>query len=407
MKILTVSTLFPYANNPKHGIFIETRLRHLMQHYPNVEAKVIAPIPYFPFTHKMFGSYSEYAKAPSFEVRHGIEVYHPQYLVVPKVGMTLAPITLAKAIYKQAKKLIASGYDFDLIDGHYFYPDGVAIEMVAKKLGKPFTVTARGTDINLIPQFNKPKKQIQHVLQTSNHNMAVCEALRQEMIAMGASPSQVSTLRNGVDLELFPFSDTNRQTELRKQLGLPLDRTLVISAGHLIERKGHHLVIEAVSKLPNTTLIIVGDGPERKSLESLSSELNVTNNVRFIGSVSQSELAMYYGASDLLVLASSREGWANVLLESMACGTPVVATDIWGTPEVIQNSDVGCLVQRTAESIHQGILQLLEKHAHREEIRSYAENFKWNATSEAQYKIFNQILTTKGCTVMNQIDSLS
>ncbi len=392
MKILTVSTLFPYENNPKHGIFVETRLRHLIQHYPDIEAKVIAPIPYFPFTHSLFGDYAENAKAPLFEIRNGIEVYHPRYLVVPKVGMTLAPATLAKAIYKQAQEIIDNGFDFDLIDGHYFYPDGVAIEMVAKKLGKPFTVTARGTDINLIPQFHKPKQQIQHVLRTSDHNMAVCEALRQEMISLGASPDKVTTLRNGVDLELFSFSNKQRQLQLRQKLKLPSQQPIIISTGHLIERKGHHLVIEAVSQIPDGLLLIAGDGPEKKKLHNLVEKLGLKNRVIFLGSISQSELAQYYGASDVLVLASSREGWANVLLEAMACGTPVVATDIWGTPEVVKTAAAGKLVKREANQIALGLEQLLSALPQREFTRRYAEQFEWFATSSGQKTLFNEVI---------------
>lgn len=395
MKILTVSTLFPYENNPKHGIFVETRLRHLMQHYPDIEAKVIAPIPYFPFTHPVFGSYAQNAKAPSFEVRYGIDVYHPRYLVVPKIGMTLTPVTLASTIYKQAKEIIASGYDFDLIDGHYFYPDGVAIEMVAKKLGKPFTVTARGTDINLIPQFNKPKKQIQHVLKNSNHNVAVCEALRQEMINLGAEPEKVTTLRNGVDLELFSFSDEARQQQLRQQLRLPTQQPIIISTGHLIERKGHHLVIEAISQIPNGLLLIAGDGPEKKKLGNLVKKLGLEKRVIFLGSISQKELAQYYGASDVLVLASSREGWANVLLEAMACGTPVVATNIWGTPEVVTSKEAGVLVERKSSDIKRGLIEAISNKIIRSDTRKYAEYFSWEDTINKKQQLFKSIINSQ------------
>ncbi|MDC0609952.1 glycosyltransferase family 4 protein [Vibrio sp.] len=395
MKILTISTLFPYQNNPKHGVFVETRLKNLRTHFPDIEAKVIAPIPYFPLKGKIFGSYSQYACAPKFEVRYGIDVFHPRYLVVPKIGMTLTPLTLEQAIYKQAKALLDSGYDFDLIDGHYFYPDGVAIANVAKRLNKPFTVTARGTDINLIPKFAGPKKKIQDVLLRSDHNMAVCEALRQEMISLGTPESKVSTLRNGVDLELFSYKDSKQQKVLRSKLKLPKDSPIIISAGHLIERKGHHLVIEALTRLPDVTLLIAGDGPEKKSLEKQCQNLNVSKRIRFLGSLSQNQLADYYGASNALILASSREGWANVLLESMACGTPVVATNLWGTPEVVQNSDAGLLVDRDSLSISNGIQELLSMNITRENTRAYAENFKWFSTSEKQNSIFSQIIKSR------------
>lgn len=397
MRILTISTLFPRTTNPKHGIFVETRLRHLRQTYPDLEIKVIAPVPYFPFSHNMFGSYAEFAQAPYFERRHDMDVYHPRYLVVPKVGTNLTPFTLEHAIYKQAKKILDDGYDFDLIDGHYFYPNGVAVAKVAKRLNKPYIMTARGTDINLMPQYEKPREMIQQVLEESDHNIAVCEALRQEMITLGAKPGKVTTLRNGVDLKLFPFTDKNQQMSYRTQLGLPTDTPVVISVGLLIERKGHHLAIEAMKELPEVTLLIAGDGPEQKKLEQLTQELGLDSQVRFLGSMDQPTLAKYYGASDALILASSREGWANVLLESMACGTPVVATNIWGTPEVVQNETAGELVERKALDIATGVKQLLNREVNRKATRHYAEQFSWNDTINKKYQLISRIINNNSC----------
>lgn len=393
MKILTVTTLFPYANNPKHGVFIETRLRHLMAHFPDVEVKVIAPVPWFPFRHPVFGEYAEYAKAPAHEQRFGMDVYHPRYVVIPKIGMTLTPRTLSGAIYHQASLLQEQGFDFDVIDGHYFYPDGVAIEQAATRLGKPFTVTARGTDINLIPKYPAPKKAIQTVLQKSGHNMAVCEALRQTMIALGAAPNSVTTLRNGVDLTLFPFADTAKQADLRQQLKLPSHQPVVLSVGHLIERKGHHLVIDAMKNVPDAVLVIAGSGPEEKALRKQVHNNGLASRISFVGSVSQKELAQYYGAANALVLASSREGWANVLLESMACGTPVVASNIWGTPEVVRTADAGLLVERTPEAIAAGMNALLTSPPLRSDTRRYAEQFDWLSTSQGQHAIFSSLIS--------------
>lgn len=391
MKILTVTTLFPYANNAKHGVFVETRLRQLKAHFPEVEIKVIAPVPWFPVSHPWFGSYASYASAPLSEQRFGMEVFHPRFFVLPKLGMNLTPKTLSRAIYKQAKALIEQGFDFDLIDGHYFYPDGVAIAMAAKKLGKPFTVTARGTDINLIPTFAKPRRAIQQVFSEADHMMAVCDALKQEMVDLGADESRITPLRNGVDLKLFSFADDAKQQALRDKLSLPKKTKILLSVGHLIERKGHHLIIDALRALPNVILLIAGTGKEKKRLKQQVVRLNMLERVSFLGDLPQSALAEFYGAVDALVLASSREGWANVLLEAMACGTPVVATNIWGTPEVVQTRDAGLLVRRDAKAIARGIKFLFLAKPAREDTRKYAEQFNWYATSQGQYQIFSRL----------------
>lgn len=391
MNIVTISSLYPNNKDPKHGIFVETRLRHLVEHYPEVKPIVIAPVPWFPFSHKVFGEYAKYAGVKSCEERHGITVYHPRYLVLPKIGMYLTPKLMERAIKRSLKQLIAKGQQVDVIDGHYFFPDGVAIANAAEALNLPFTCTARGTDINLIPQFSKAKKMIQEVFSRASHLMAVCHALSSEMVNVGATPEKVTTLRNGVDLTLFAPSTEDEQQALKASLGV--ESQLVMSVGWLIERKGHHLVIEALLTCPNVVLAIAGDGPNEASLKALVDKLGLNDRVKFLGALSQPELSQWFRAADATVLASSREGWANVLLESMASGTPVVATNVWGTPEVVACFDAGELVERNSESISQGLQMVLTNKRSRAATRVYAEQFDWQSTSDGQMDIFKSIVT--------------
>ncbi len=379
MNIVTLTTLFPNSAEPKLGIFVQTRLQHLLAQHPDINAVVIAPVPWFPnwgpFKSQAFSEYHKYADAPAEEVRDGIQVYHPRYLVIPKVGMLLAPFTLAWSMRRALKRLKQSGYDFQLIDGHYFYPDGVAIALSlwGNRLLKdiPFTVTARGTDLNLIPDFTLPKKLIQWTLKRCSTAICVCEALRQEALKLGATEDKVITLRNGVDLERFqpPADRPALQSELA------VNGPSIISVGWLIERKGHYLIIEAMQSLPGVHLYIAGDGPDKSALMQQVKEAGLEQQISFLGALDQQQLRQWYGAVDALVLASSREGWANVLLEAMACGTPVVATRVWGTPEVVQNESVGELVERTAEDIARGVKALLHRASDRHQVRSYAEQF--------------------------------
>ncbi|WP_053084572.1 glycosyltransferase family 4 protein [Catenovulum maritimum] len=390
MKILTISSLYPNNKDFKHGVFVETRLKHLRAEYPEIESTVIAPVPWFPFSAKCFGEYARFAGVKDVEEINGVTVYHPKYLVIPKLGMALTPIFMARAIEKCLQRIIKSGQRFDVIDGHYFYPDGVAIARVANKFKIPFTCTARGTDINLIPVIEKPKKMIQKVFKQAAHMMSVCKALKDEMVTLGADDSRVSVLRNGVDLDLFKPSNNQEQAEKRSKL--VGDKKLIISVGWLIERKGHYLVIEAMKQLTDYHLFIAGDGPDKQKLSQLVKQLNLAENITFLGALPQAELSHYYQAADALVLASSREGWANVLLESMASGTPVVAADIWGTPEVVAAPEAGVLVKRTSDSIAAGIKQVLANKIDRTETRQYAEKFSWKETSDKQYDIFQQII---------------
>lgn len=387
MKLLTVSTLFPNTVKPSHGIFVQTRLRYLLASGA-AQSKVIAPVPWFPSRDPRFGEYGSYAKVPPHETRFGIEVTHPRYIVLPKIGMTIAPTLLSAALKPAIGRIIDEGYDFDAIDAHYFYPDGVAAVMAGRYFNKPVVITARGTDINLIPQHRLPRKMILWAAANAQGMITVCSALKDEMVKLGIDGSRITPLRNGVDLELFQPGD---REQLRRTLGL--DAFTLLSVGHLIERKGHDIPIKALTYLPGVSLLIAGDGPERRALEMLASELGVTARVRFLGAVSQAELKNYYCAADALVLASSREGWANVLLESMACGTPVIASNVWGTPEVVASADAGVLMaSRTPEGMVAAVRALQEHYPSHAATRRYAENFSWEDTTQGQLRLFRQVI---------------
>ncbi len=384
MRTLTYTSLYPNCIMPSRGVFVENRLRHLID-YTGIETRVVAPVPWFPFSKYSGAEYRQFGDVPLNEIRHNIPIMHPRYTHIPKIGMTLQPLSMALASLPILKNILREGYDFDLIDAHYFYPDGVAASLLGKWLGKPVVITARGTDLNLIPKYRIPKRLIKYAADRANGVITVCQALKNVLTEMGIEDEKITVLRNGVDLEIFRPPDD--RMELRKKLGI--DGTAILSVGYLIERKGHHIIIDALKYLQDVRLFIAGDGAEKEKLQKQVIENGLQQKVTFLGNVPHDMLRQYYGAADLLVLASSREGWANVLLESMACGTPVVATNIWGTPEVVACREAGVLVERNPEAIASGINKILTQYPDRKLTRKYAEKFSWDETSEGQWKVFS------------------
>jgi teichuronic acid biosynthesis glycosyltransferase TuaC len=382
VKIVTFGTLYPDLTRPHHGVFVEQRLMHLLAR-GGIEAKVVAPVPYFPLKHRIFGDWAALASVPEHEMRSGISVDHPRFLVIPRIGMTLQPRSLAAAGERTMRRLIAGGFDFDLIDAQYFYPDGVAAIRIGARLHKPVVITARGTDLNLIPEHDGPRRMIQDAARRASGLVTVCQALKDVLVDLGTPPDRVTVLRNGVDLDRFRPVD---REAARRTLGF--SKKTLLSVGHLIPRKGHDIAIRALAALPDFDLVIAGTGPEQVALESLATSLGA-GRVRFAGRIPPEDLRNYYTASDALVLASDREGWANVLLESMACGTPVVATNVWGTPEVVTAPEAGVLMTaRTPEALADAVHRLFSSAPDRAATRRYAEGFSWDATAEGLERLF-------------------
>lgn len=395
IRLITFSTLYPNAAQPNHGVFVENRLRHLIAS-GEVISRVVAPVPYFPFRNPRFGHYAEFAQVPAWEERHGLTINHPRYVQIPKVGMNMTPSLMAWAALPAVRAAIKAQGGADVIDAHYLYPDGVAATIIGKALGLPVVMTARGTDVSLIPRYPVPRRMIQRACRRAAGVITVSAALKDGLVAMGVDPDHVTVLRNGVDLKLFRPMD--RQAS-RRRLGL--DGPTLISVGHLIERKGHHLIVEAMPSLPGFTLLIAGEGPERANLERRIAELNLSDRVQLLGSRPHAELPELYGAADALVLASSREGWANVLLEAMACGTPAIATPIWGNPEVVAKPEAGIImVDRSAKAIADSVHALFgPRMPTREATRAYASAFSWDATTHGQIDLFRRVIAKAGAEV--------
>ena len=386
MRILTFTTLYPNAAKPQHGVFVENRLRQLVQG-GKVSARVLAPVPFFPLRGKMFGRWSVFARAPLTETRYGIAVDHPRFLAIPKVGMTASPFLLYAAARKSLAALLESGHRFDLIDAHYFYPDGVAAAMLARAFGLPVTVTARGTDINVIPGHVLPGRLIRWAANRVDGLITVSTALASRLAELGVDPSRIVVLRNGVDPAVFrptvPFSSDGR----------PPPFPLAVSVGNLVPLKGHNMAIMTLPHIPALNLWIVGDGPERGPLEALAHRLNVATRVRFLGAVPHERMAEVYSAASMLILASEREGWPNVLLEAMACGARVVATDVSDVPQIITDPAAGVWIrERSVRALVGAVREVLTNPVARTATRTHALRFTWDRTTTGQIELFREIL---------------
>jgi glycosyltransferase involved in cell wall biosynthesis len=387
--LLVFTSLYPNAAQPGHGVFIEERLRHLVES-GQVAATVVAPVPWFPFRHRVFGTYATFAAVPKQETRHGIRILHPRYPVIPKLGMHATPFLMYRAVLPMVRKLIAENPGFDLIDAHYFYPDGVVAAHLGAALGKPVVISARGSDITWIPRFPRARQQIQRAAKSAAAVIAVSHALKDSLVDLDVDPAKITVLRNGVDLERFAPRD---RAALRNQFGVRGPVWLTVS--HLVELKGIHIVIEALVHVLDVTLLIAGKGPQERELRELVERLGLSARVRFLGAIPHAQLCDCYNLADAMVLASSREGMPNVVLESIACGTPVLATPVGGVPELITAPEAGELMrERRPEALATAWNTLRARQPERLATRRFAETLGWRPVIDAQHALYARVRST-------------
>ncbi len=391
LRVLIYTTLFPNSVQPLQGNFVLERMRHLL---PFIDMSVVAPIPYFPRLN-LNERWFRFATVPHNEQFAGFEVDHPRYFVLPKLGMATHGVSMfAGSLRQVCTRLQAT--DFDLIDAHYVYPDGLAATMLGAALRKPVVVSARGSDINVFPQLKTIRPMIRRVLTQADAVIAVAQSLKDNMLDLGCPSEKITVLGNGVDPVKFKPQPV---FFARQTLGLPADRPIVLGVGNLSEGKGFHILVEAVARLrshrPDVLLLLVGEGPYRSVLEKQIRELGISDNVRLIGSQPHDRLALWYSAANVFCLPSSKEGCPNVVLEAMACGLPVIATRVGDVPESLVSPAMGTLVERTAEAFERGIAEALRRSWDHDRIVAHARSRDWSSVATKILNIYSEVMARR------------
>ena len=380
MRILTYTSLFPNSEQPNHGIFVYQRVAHLARRRGN-EVAVIAPVPYFP---KWLPgeAWRVFARIPRREQIGELPVEHPRYPLIPKISMAPHALYMALGTLSAARHLHKQ-HAFDCIDAHFAYPDGMAAVLLGKLLGLPVIVTARGTDATLYPTYRLIRRMLRWTYRRSSGIVAVSESLKRAILTLGIPPERVRTIANGIDAERFAPLDRG---EARRRLGIPEGVPVIVSVGNLNELKSQHLLVSAVlllsRKFPTLRLYLIGEGPQHGRLREQIDGSHLQSQVSLVGRVENEDLGTWFSAADLSCLVSSREGWPNVVTESLACGTPVVAARIGGIPEIMTSAEQGVFVERNPDSVAKGIEMALGKTWDRLAISKQARKRTWDLVAE-------------------------
>jgi len=394
MRILTFTSLFPNAADETQGIFVHKRMQALASR-PGCAVDVVAPVP-FSSSFLPVAAWRKSARVPRHEQIDGLTVHHPRYPLLPGISLPVQGLSMFLSSYPLVHKLHRR-HAYDCIDAHFVYPDGFAAVLLAGTLQLPVVVSARGSDITIYPSFKSIRQFLLWTLRRADALVAVSSSLRSIMLSLGARAENISVIGNGVDTErFFPVPIK----EARQALGIRSDALVLVAVARLVESKGHAHLLHALSQLcprfPKLHLYCIGDGDQRRSLEQLAGQLRLENCVSFMGSVPNDALRNWYSAAEVSCLASSREGWPNVLLESMACGTPVVATRVGGIPEVVVSPKLGLLADRTPEGFAAALEAILTRAWDREVIAAHARTHSWNLVAAQLEALLRSVIRRDG-----------
>lgn len=392
--LVVFSALFPSAARPGAGLFIRERMFRVAQHRPLV---VVSPQPWFPGQSLIRLLRPGYRpQAPALEIQEGIRVYHPRFLSVPGLLRRFDGWSMALASFGLMRRLRREGAR--LIDAHFTYPDGEAATRLGRWLGLPVTVTLRGTEV---PHSRNPalRQRLARTLNAATRVFSVSDSLRRLAIELGAAAEQAEVVGNGVDTSCFYPVD---RAAARNKYGLPMDARVLVSVGALVERKGMHRVIDCLPALikhhPDLHYLIIGggspEGDNRAELAAQVAQLGLAGHVHFLGALPPDELKWPLSASDVFVLATRNEGWANVFLEAMACGLPVVTTDVGGNAEVVCRDEFGSVVPYgDATALQQALNAALNKEWDRTAILDYARDNQWDRRVAQLLRAFEPLLS--------------
>ncbi|MDC8754211.1 glycosyltransferase [Erythrobacter sp. sf7] len=379
--VLAVSTLYPNPVNPRFGTFVARSLEALAKR-GDWRVTVVNPIGLPPLA---LGRYRPLAELPAESIEGGVTIHRPRFTLIPRIGARRNAAAIARACLPLVERIHAET-PIDVLDAQFFFPDGPAAADIARKIGLPLSIKARGSDISFWGEQDFARQQMLDAARTATGLLAVSHDLAGQMAAMGMDAGKITVHYTGLDRDRFrPLEHTQLRSQLSRELGfdMPDNAPLLACVGALIERKGQGIAIEALKDIPGARLVLVGKGEDEARLRALAASEGMADRVFFAGSVDHDLMPLILSAADVMVLPTVSEGLANAWVEALACGTPVVTTDVGGARELISCDTAGRLVDRNQQAVAAGINAVLNAPPRREAVAALTEGFSWEANAAA------------------------
>lgn len=389
MRVLSISTLFPSPMRAGFGKFVANQMAAVEQS-GGVDLTMINPVGLPPFPLSLRKPYRGWGACPPQSPLGGLTVHHPRFTLIPMIGADSNPARIARAIMPLVRRLHAEK-PFDLIDAQFFFPDGPAAAIIARELGLPLTIKARGSDIHYWGGRPAALAQMLAAADQASALLTVSAALGRDMAALGMDQAKLRVHYTGLDRARFtPTPRAQARGALPDRLGLtiPDGAPLLVCPGALIAIKGQALAIAALGDLPDAHLALAGTGADEAALRQSAAAFG--SRVHFLGQVSHDALPLLMSAADAVILPSEREGLANVWIEAMACGAPLVIPDIGGAREVVASPMAGRIAERSPQAIAAAVAELLAAPIEQADVAAQVAGFSWEANARRLKEIWQE-----------------
>jgi glycosyltransferase involved in cell wall biosynthesis len=332
VRLLVLTNLYPNPFQPHRATFNRHALRVLAA---TNAVRVIAPIAW---TDELSACRHGLPRIPKGRqlIHDGLEVEHPRYYFPPRVLRQYYGHFFLASVRRAFQRAVA---DFrpDLVFAPWAYPDGWAGVRLARRARLPVVIKVFGSDVLLLEKFPSRRARTAEALRGADGIVAVSQDLANRVLEFGVAANRVRVIYDGVDYTVF---HSGSKVEARQRVQFADNDPLLLFVGNLVPVKAVDVLLEACALLARGgrafRLFIIGQGPLRNALEQQAAKLGIAERVRFLGGRLQTELADWYRAADLFVLPSLSEGVPNVLLETSACGTAWVASNVGGIPEIVR-----------------------------------------------------------------------
>ena len=385
-RVLVISEFFPHPARPAEGLLVSQQIQHLS--VGRVTAVVVPSVWYPPL--RRYQYLRSVRPASGWSESNGLAICRVPVHCLPKVGEFWGPHEFLRATRHLLEQ---QSLPFDLIHAHWAYRSGYVAYRLAREFRKPLVISVLGSDANHWLYEKNKRKKLMQALHGAEAIISISQALQRRLVDHGIAGNKIFIIPQGIDLNQFSLRPSRLETHVRARFGNSFVCACI--ANHY-PVKGLDLLLRALARTQSRiAVILIGDGPERGKLEAIARLLEIDSRVWFTGQKPHDQIPNWINAADALVLPSRNEGLPTVMVEALACGKPVVATDVGGVREVLVDANLGIIVPpENVQALAAALEAMPQRHWDHQAIRRRGQDFSWDQFNRKLGQVYHHVLGT-------------